>query len=145
MSEAWSILEGQRAISEQWGTDLGSGVHSAYSRWWRIEARRRRFSGQAESEIVAWQNSLDQARRGAAGWNRLGWDIAIIRALESLAEANSRNGQQQECVSARTEAATLRNRWHLPANDSSPLERSTFIGRLRTMLSFHRCPRLTHL
>jgi tetratricopeptide (TPR) repeat protein len=135
LSEAWSILEALRATSEQWGTEIGCGVHSAYSRWWRLEAQRRQFAGQAEAEIEAWQNSLDHVRRGAVGWDRIGWDISIVRALELLADAYERNGRINECVEARTEAGKIRDRWHLPANDKSPIEPSTYLTRIWKLLS----------
>jgi tetratricopeptide (TPR) repeat protein len=138
LSDAWEAMEALRRAFEQSDMDLGSGVHSAYSQWWRQEAKRRHLTGHSESEIEACKNSVDHARNGAVGWNRIGWDIAIVFALESLADACLRNGRLNESSEARAEADRIRDKWHLPAIDKSPSERSSYMSWLWNLFSFGR-------
>lgn len=130
LSEAWSVLEGLRANNEQLGTGLGSGIHATYSRWWRLEAMRHQLEGRKDSEIEAWQNCADHAKHAAAGWNRLHRAILVMRALDSLAEAYSRNGRVNECNETREAAEKLRDKWNLPVTSESSVEMPSFFSRL---------------
>ena len=135
LSNVWTVLESQRAIWEQYCSDIGSGTHSTYSSWWRLEARCRRREGRIEPEIEAWRKSLDHARLAADGWNRVNRDIYVVRALESLADAYFRGARQTECLETRGEDTNLREKWHLPAAGAPRTEGQSWLRRLFTLRS----------
>lgn len=119
LDEAWNYLEAISQIGRDVGLDdEGSGIHSAYAAWWRMEAKRRRLAGEGETEIEALEQGLSRTRRGAAGWQRIGWDAAIMRALNALADALERRSQITEANQARTEAEEIRRQWRLPRTTS---------------------------
>jgi tetratricopeptide (TPR) repeat protein len=132
LTEAWPLLESMREAFEQSGTEFGSGVHSAYCTWWRLEAKRLQITGQKEAELTAWQNSLSHARRGAVGWDRIDWDLAVARTLELLAEAYKRNNRMTESTDALAEAKQIRDRWHLPAIETAPSPKPAYLRLWQT-------------
>jgi tetratricopeptide (TPR) repeat protein len=92
----------------------GSGVHAAYSHWWHVEAKRRRHIEAGESELEAWEHSVDRARRAAVGWHSVHWDASILKALVRLAAAYDRHARSTDAAHARAQADALRCQWRLP-------------------------------
>jgi tetratricopeptide (TPR) repeat protein len=114
LQEAWSYLEHLSASAIESGLDdEGSGVHDAYTAWWRVEAKRRKIAGDC-SETEALEHVLARENKGAEGWHRLGWDVAVMQALLALANAYEKNGRLDDAQPLRLEAEEIRLRWHLP-------------------------------
>jgi len=137
LTEAWPLLESCREAFEQSGTEIGSGVHSAYCTWWRLEAKRLQLIGQTDAELAAWQNSLMHARSSAVGWDRIDSDLAIARTLELLADAYKRNDCMAESADALADAKQIRNRWHLPATETTQAKRPAHLRLWHALFSRH--------
>jgi tetratricopeptide (TPR) repeat protein len=128
LHEAWPHLEHfSKGATEAGLNDEGSGVNNAYAEWWKVEARRRKITG-VGSETEALEQALARTKKGAEGWQRLGWDAAVMQALLILANAYEREGRLGDAESLRTEAEEIRLRWHLPTRP----KHTSFLVRVRT-------------
>jgi tetratricopeptide (TPR) repeat protein len=117
LSQAWELLESLRAtleVHDQMHDALG--VHYTYGVWWRVEATRRRLSGEGGQEIAALECAVEKARfcAGPSGWPRWDFDLELMRTLVELTAAFERQGRTQEAAATRAEAEALRIRRHFP-------------------------------
>lgn len=119
---AWSYLESLRQSFDAEGlAETASGLQGAIAMWHRVEAERRRLSGDAEGEVEAWQKALACSRLAATGWNRVSWDAAVMRALYTLSDAQRRVGRFNDAAATHAEAEEIRNRWQLPVVEAPRL------------------------
>lgn len=122
LQSAWCYLEAVReSLTIDGFGDTASGLQGAYRTWWCVEANRRRLIGDGPGEIDARKQSVACARRAATGWNRVGWDASVMRALRSLASAQYRQGQIEEAAKTQEEAESIRLRWRLPIDETPDL------------------------
>jgi tetratricopeptide (TPR) repeat protein len=121
---AWSYLDAMREALDNdvdGGADTASGLQAAYSTWWDVEAERRRLTGDGPGEVEAWAQAVACARRAATGWNSVGWDASVMRALRSLASAQQRQGLAEDAAKNQAEAEEIRQRWRLPMFEAPEL------------------------